>query len=73
MTRLLQEQQRLAALVGEPLFVTIHLLPDGFVDVDVETPTGRRALVGGDSLPEMLVVAVETLLYLDDVSAQLRP
>jgi len=65
---LMQEQQRLAEQVGEPIFVTIRLVYDGFVEVDVETFTGRHGAAGGDSLPETLAAAVETLLYLDAIT-----
>ena len=47
---LLQEHQCLAEKVGEPLFVTIRLVYDGFAEVDVETFTGRNRMAGGDSL-----------------------
>ena len=61
---LLKEQHRLAEKVGEPLFVTIHLVYDGFIEVDVKTFAGQQGMAGGESLPETLTAAVETLLYL---------
>jgi hypothetical protein len=64
---LLKEQHRLAEKVGEPIFVTIRLVYDGFIEVDVETFDGRQAIAGGDSLPETMAAAVETLLYLCEV------
>jgi hypothetical protein len=66
---LIQEQQRLADIVGEPLFVTIRLIYDGSVEVKVETFTGRHGMAGGDSLPEIWQAAVETLLALDEMHA----
>ncbi len=65
---LLQEQQRLADKVGEPIFVTIRLVYDGFIEVDVETFTGRYGMAGGNSLSETLAAAVEALLYLDEIT-----
>ena len=35
------QQERLATAVGVPLFVTIRIVYDGFVEVDVETFDGR--------------------------------
>ena len=66
---LLQEQQRLADIVGEPLFVTIRLIYDGTVEVDVETFTARHGMPVGSSLPETRQAAVETLLVLDEICA----
>ncbi|MGB4869316.1 MAG: hypothetical protein WBP47_04670 [Candidatus Promineifilaceae bacterium] len=66
---LLQEQQRLADIVGEPLFVTIRLIYDGSVEVEVETFTDRHGMAAGDSLPETWQAAVETLLVLDEICA----
>jgi hypothetical protein len=68
-TWLLQEHQRLAEKVGEPLFVTIRLVYDGFIEVDVKTFAGQQGMAGGDSLPETLAAAVETLLYLDEITS----
>ncbi len=65
---LLQEQQRLAEKVGEPIFVTIRLVYDGFCEVDIETVNGRFGQAGGDRLPETMNDAVETLLYLDEIT-----
>jgi len=66
---LIQEQQRLGDIVGEPLFVTMRLIYDGSVEVEVETFTGRHGMAGGDSLPETWQAAVETLLVLDEIRA----
>ncbi len=65
---LLSEQHRLTEEVGEPLFVTIRLVYDGFIEVDVETFTGQQGLASGDSLPETLNAAIETLLHLREVT-----
>jgi len=68
---LTQEQQRLGDIVGEPLFVTIRLIYDGSVEVEVETFTDRHGMAAGDSLPETWQAAVETLLVLDEIRATL--
>ena len=65
---LLQEQQRLAEKVGEPIFVTIRLVYDGFCEVDIQTINGRFGRAGGDRLPETMNDAVETLLDLDEIT-----
>ncbi len=48
--------------------MTIRLVYDGFVEVDVETCTGRHGMADGYSVQETLAVAVETLLYLDEIT-----
>ena len=63
---LLKEQRRLAEKVGEPLFVTIYLVYDGFIEVDVKTFSGQQSMAGGESLPETLAAAAEALLYLHE-------
>ena len=65
---LLKEQQRLAEKVGEPLFVTIRLVFDGFIEVEIKTFAGQQSKAGGDSLSETLTAAVLTLLYLRDIT-----
>jgi hypothetical protein len=65
---LLKEQHRLAEQVGEPLLVTIRLVYDGFIEVDVKTFAGQQGMAGGESLPETLAAAVETLLYLRGIT-----
>jgi hypothetical protein len=64
---LLQEQQRQAAIIGEPIFVTIRLVYDGYIEVEVVTFTGRHGVGVGYSLATALSAAVETLLYLDGI------
>lgn len=68
-TWLLQEQQRWADRVGEPLFVTIRLVYDGTIEVDVETFTGQHGMAGGESLSQSLTAAVELLLSLRQTAA----
>lgn len=65
---LLKEQHRLAEKVGEPLFVTIRLVYDGVFEVDVKTFAGQHGMADGESLPETLAAAVETLLYLREIA-----
>ncbi len=65
---LVQEQQRLAEKVGEPIFITIRLVYDGEIEVEVETCTGRHGMAWGDSVLEALSAAIETLLYLDEIT-----
>jgi hypothetical protein len=65
---LIQEQQRLAEKVGEPIFITIRLVYDGEIEVEVETGTGRHGMAWGDTLTEALSAAVETLFYLDEIT-----
>ena len=65
---LLKEQNRLAEKVGEPLFFTIRLVFDGFLEVEVVTFAGQQGTAAGKSLSETMVAAVETLLYLRKIT-----
>ncbi len=58
-------------MAGEPLFVIISLVLvyDGSVEVEVETLTDRHGMAAGDTLPETWQAAVETLLVLDEICA----
>ena len=65
---LLKEQHRLAEKVGAPLFVTIRIVYDGSFEVDVKTFSGQQGLAGGESLSETLATAVDTLLYVNEIT-----
>ena len=65
---LLHEQQHLAEIVGEPILITIRLIYDGSMEIEVETFTGRHGMATGDSLPETLREAVMVLLQLDTIT-----
>ena len=60
------QQERLATAVGEPLFVTIRIVYDGFVEVDVETVEGRWGTASGWVLDQALEEAVAMLQQLDE-------
>jgi hypothetical protein len=60
------QQERLATAVGEPLFVTIRIVYDGFVEVDVETVEGRLGTAAGWVLDQALEEAVAMLQQLDE-------
>ena len=64
-TWLRDQQERLATAVGEPLFVTIRIVYDGFVEVDVETLDGRCGTATGWVLDQVLEEAVAMLQQLD--------
>lgn len=50
--------------LGEPPFITIRVINDGFIEVDVETFSGRQGSGGGWSLSEAVATAVDCLLAL---------
>ena len=60
------QQERLATAVGEPLFVTLRIVYDGFVEVDVETFDGRCGTATGWVLDQVLEEAVAMLQQLDE-------
>jgi hypothetical protein len=61
-----QEQIRLIDRLGEPPFITIRLIYDGFYEVEVSTFTDRYGFAHGWSLPEVLASAADCLLALDE-------
>lgn len=62
-----QELKALAAKVGEPVSITLYLLPDDEVQLNIETRSGRHGIGYGTSLSQMLVEAEETLFQIDEV------
>lgn len=62
------QQERLATAVGVPLFVTIRIVYDGFVEVDVETFDGRRGTAVGWVLDQALEEAVAMMQQLEEPS-----
>ena len=62
-----QELKALAAKVGEPVSITLYLLPDDEIQLNVETRSGRHGIAFGTSLPQMLGEAEETLFHIDEV------
>ena len=66
-TWLQQKLKTLAAKVGEPVSITLYLLPDDELQLNIETRSGRHGVAYGTSLPQMLVEAEETLFQIDEV------
>jgi hypothetical protein len=62
------QQERLATAVGVPLFVTIRIVYDGFVEVDVETFDGRWGTAAGWVLDQALEEAVAMMQQLEEPS-----
>jgi len=63
-------QQQLKALtikVGEPVSVTLCLLPDDELQLNIEARSGRHGIAYGTSLSQMLVEAEESLFQIDEV------
>lgn len=67
-TNWLQQQLKaLAVKVGEPVSITLYLLPDDEVQLNLETRSGRHGIAYGTSLSQMLIEAEETLFQIDEV------
>lgn len=66
-TWLQQRLKTLAAKVGEPVSVTLYLLPDNELQLNLEACSGRHGIAYGTSLPQMLVEAEESLFQIDEV------
>lgn len=65
-TWLQQELKALAAKVGEPVSITLYLLPDDEIQLNIEARSGRHGIAYGTSLPKMLVEAEEALFQIDE-------
>ena len=68
---LLDRLKALAVAVGEPVSITLHVLPDDDLQLDLETPSGRHGIAYGTSLSQMLTDAEEALFYIDEVLQEL--
>lgn len=66
-TWLQQRLKTLAAKVGDPVSVTLYLLPDNELQLNLEARSGRHGIAYGTSLPQMLVEAEESLFQIDEV------
>lgn len=68
---LLDRLKALAVRVGEPIAITLHVLPDDDLQVDLETRSGRHGIAFGTSLSQMLTEAEEALFQIDEVLQEL--
>ena len=66
-TRLLDQLKALAVRVGEPVSITLRVLPDDDLQLDLETHSGKHGIAYGTSLPQMLADADEALFQIDEV------
>lgn len=66
-TWLLEQIKALTARVGEPISITLRVLPDDDLQLDLETYSGRHGIAFGTSLSQMLTDAEETLFQIDEV------
>lgn len=62
-----QEMKALAVKVGEPVSITLYLLPDDELQLNIETRSGRHGVAYGTTFPQMLVDAEEALFQIDEV------
>ena len=70
-TWLLDRLKALGVRVGEPVSITLHVLPDDDLQLNLETHSGRHGIAYGTSLSQMLVDAEETLFQIDEVLQEL--
>lgn len=66
-TWLQQQLKALTVKVGEPVSLTLYLLPDDELQLNIETCSGRHGIAYGSSVPLMLVEAEESLFQIDEV------
>ncbi len=70
-TWLLDRLKALGVRVGEPVSITLHVLPDDDLQLNLETRSGRHGIAYGTSLSQMLADAEETLFQIDEVLQEL--
>ena len=70
-TWLLEQLKVLAVRVGEPVSITLRILPDDDLQLDLETRSGRHGIAFGTSLSQMLTEAEEALFQIDEVLQEL--
>ncbi len=70
-TWLLNRLKALGVRVGEPVSITLHVLPDDDLQLNLETRSGRHGIAYGTSLPQMLTDAEEALFQIDEVLQEL--
>ena len=68
---LLEQFRALAVKVGEPVSITLRILPDDDLQLDLETRSGRHGIASGTSLSPMLTEAEEALFQIDEVLQEL--
>ncbi len=68
---LLEQLKALAVRVGEPISITLRILPDDDLQLDLETRFGRHGIAYGTSLSQMLKEAEEALFQIDEVLQEL--
>ncbi len=68
---LLEQFRALAVKVGEPVSITLRILPDDDLQLDLETRSGRHGIAFGTSLSQMLTEAEEALFQIDEVLQEL--
>lgn len=64
---LFEQLKALSVRVGAPVSITLSLLPDDELQLDLETRSGRHGIASGMSLPQMLADAEEALFQIDEV------
>ncbi len=70
-TWLLEQIKALTARVGEPVSITLRVLPDDDLQLDLETRSGRHGIAYGTSLSQLLADAEEALFQIDEVLQEL--
>lgn len=70
-TWLLEQLKAVAVRVGEPVSITLRILLDDDLQLDLETRSGRHGIAFGTSLPQMLTEAEEALFQIDEVLQEL--
>jgi len=66
----LECQQQLADRVGEPVLLSIRLCYDDWFEVELQTFTSRRGMAAGREVEPTIAGALEMLLEMDDVIAE---
>ena len=66
----LEKQQQITDRVGEPVLLVIKMAFDTWFEVEINTFTGRMGMAAGEEVETAIEGAVEMLLEMDEVIAE---
>ena len=66
------EQAKLETQLGEPIFVTLNIVYDGYVEVKLMTPDGEYGFSKGWSLEAAVAEAGQMLMMVHEYEASLK-
>lgn len=68
----LEKQQQVTERVGEPVLLVVKMAFDTWFEVEINTFTGRMGMAAGEEVETVIEEAVEMLLEMDGVIAEIE-